>query len=267
MFQRCPRKFYYRYVLGLEVPKTKHMEFGTDFHKMMQAAYSAIRDKSDPIIAAHAAGSNDPLLHDVFDYYWEHVGSKDEFDEILSVEEPVNVVVGDARVKAMFDLTAYRGGRTVLMDHKTVTTIAEEYLFLPLDFQVRMYSYLAHTTYPGEVDFIYNIVRREVPPGFGSRSEKTKSGRPSKASQRPEDYLKRIRLTMSRTEVEAFRDRIDELTWAMKRAANSGVYLRVPIKSGGEACGRCPYYTPCVAEMRGQVLDKGMLSMIYSTHE
>src|SRR5687768_12770334 len=36
LFRLCPRRYYYRYVLGLEEPKTPAMSFGTMIHDLIE---------------------------------------------------------------------------------------------------------------------------------------------------------------------------------------------------------------------------------------
>ena len=144
-------------------------------------------------------------------------------------------------------------------DHKFVGDVNGALAFLPLDLQMLIYEFVVYhqaTEVMGydDVELLYNLVRREVPPGYGHRSDKTKSGAKSTASQRPEDYLRREVLFHSptqRQQIESnfLRPALEEM---MRVRENDGPFLLTTIKTGGEACGQCEYFARCKAQLVGQ---------------
>ena len=59
--------------------------------------------------------------------------------------------------------------------------------FLGLDTQMLTYEVIANRAIGQNVEMVYNMIRRERPPGYGSRSLLTKSGRKSTASTDRDD--------------------------------------------------------------------------------
>lgn len=305
-FQRCEKKFYYSEVLGLKSrAPVDNISFGTLFHQAMQAGYRQLKGwplgepldmrSAEFLGMAHAAilrilsegayyrrGKREPfaltdeklgpLCHDAVDFYWEHQGKLDVFDEIISVEVPVEFQLGDYTISNTFDLLVRQDGRLKLIDHKTSGAINEAYEFLDRDFQVLCYPLAAWKVYGELVEVVYNLVRRGVPPNFqrpdGTKPyELTKSGAKSKASTDLDDYLKRVSIFKSIGQLEHFEKM---LAWQIRGIADctADAYWPVrPIQTGGQACKGCPFVAPCTAEIAGNVLDRGALALTYDFKE
>jgi hypothetical protein len=105
-----------------------------------------------------------------------------------------------------------------------------------------------------DVEIQYNMIRREVPPGYGSRSTTTKSGAKSTASTKPTDYLRRTTLYHSNNERAAIESNF--LRPALKELVqvrlNKGPYLVTAIRTGGESCVTgCAFFARCGAQLVG----------------
>jgi hypothetical protein len=109
------------------------------------------------------------------------------------------------------------------------------------------------------IELVWNYIRRQVPPGFGTRSLLTKSGKKSTASQNPADYLRIHRTSHSDEQLAAIATTLDVSLYEVLQRINvhsvepdiSKLASRTVIKSGGEACNRCPYFAQCSAELVG----------------
>lgn len=274
-FQRCRRKYYYRYIMGL-VPKGKpeYMDIGSGFHAgvaggyreygsrahFVEIAQQAFREWLNTKDAAGFNNDNIPLVEDMIAFWWENEGRHQEYAEIVSVEEhmPYQFPYADPRqIRCTPDLMARRSesGRLVLVDHKTVGGVHEALAFLPLDFQLRLYTLQAWRKYGELPEVEYNIVRREVPPGFGHRPvRRNKDGAVSKnnASMDPADYVRRVTLKFTEKQLLTFEN---ELLDIVHDVDSEDDYTRSVVKSGATACGGCPYLTQCTMELDGKPLD------------
>lgn len=169
------------------------------------------------------------------------------------------------QLSGVFDLCAkdltFPKDRNVLtvFDHKFTGDVNGSLAFLPLDVQMLVYEIVAYyyaTQVMGydDVEIVYNMVRREVPPGYGSRPTTTKSGAKSTASTRLEDYLRRTTLFHSerqRAEIESnfLRPALKEL---VEVTLNDGPFLVTPIRTGGESCEYgCDFFERCKATLVG----------------
>ena len=304
---RCPRKYWYAKVLGLEEgPSSKAMSEGTIMHRGLEVAYRTAQgfdliseDNGEEYRRTHAfmldcreAGitamldmigegtyvyrgktqqlnadtrefDNRERLLDAFSYYMEKrfLESLDN-KRVVAIEKDFEyeIQVGPTRMVVAGTLDLVLQDRTDLMyevwDHKCVGQVKQALRFLALDVQMNVYENMACKALDVEaVVMKYNLIRRDRPPGFGTRPLVTKSGAVSKASVDVADYLYTHPWSHNRTERAFTQD-------VLERYASTIYYLqtegdpsgpnRVPIKSGGEACTTsCVYNSRCAAEMLG----------------
>lgn len=294
-FLRCQRKYYYQEVKGL-IPlsggSSEAMTMGTIFHEALASIYRSQErvspflpmyghDRIDEIVERgytehhgeqqtfELADDKVDLLHGMLDLYWTEYGSKDEFDEIIAVEEPFILEIGGYAIRNTFDLVVREKGQIVVYDHKTVGSIKETLEFLPLDFQVGAYMLAAYKHFGEPVEFVYNMVRRAKPGG--------KTGRASTAVG---DYLRRERLWKSEDELAEWMDILSELIYTVKEKSvleySEGIGLpqvvpsrfrRSPQKGYMGGCNSCAYKSVCSAELSGHTMSDDMLSMSYRTRK
>jgi hypothetical protein len=207
-------------------------------------------------------------LGDVFQYYMEHAFAESLRDaEVLAVEQPFEIeLVPGVMFSGVIDLVLRRrfeGKVNNLViepwDHKTVGDVNAALRFLSLDVQMLSYETICAELLPSlfgdyPVEMVYNLIRRERPPGYGSRSAKTKSGARSTASTSQDDYLRTYRFAHSATELGHIRPELARTAAeAQMRLADPSLYApRRPIKSGGEAClTSCAFFARCGADLVG----------------
>ena len=289
-FLRCQRKYYYQEVKSL-IPlsggSSEAMTMGTIFHEALAAIYISMRlglngvvfaaqnpghDAIDAIVARgytehhgekqsfELAPDKVQLLHDMLDLYWTEYGSKDEFDEIIAVEEPFILEIGGYAIRCTFDLVVREKGQVVIYDHKTVGSIKETLEFLPLDFQIGAYMLAGYKHFGQPVEFVYNMVRRAKPGG--------KTGR---ASTDIGDYLRRERLWKSESELAEWQKILSHIVLEVSLLEHEAIlagsggesYLRSPQKGYMGGCNSCSYKSVCSAELSGHTMSDDMLSMSY----
>lgn len=207
-------------------------------------------------------------MGDVVQYYAQHMAWEDFMrykflppEQEYSWQFAVNIS-GDvfiAEISGVMDLcaidTTHSRKMLTVFDHKFVGDVNGTLSFLPLDVQMLVYEAIVghHATEVmgyDSVELQYNMIRRDVPPGFGHRSELTKSGAKSTASRRVEDYLRRELLfhsTGQRERIESYFLR-PTLTEMVRVHEAAGPFLLSPDKVG---CGFCPYRARCGANLVG----------------
>lgn len=172
----------------------------------------------------------------------------------------------DVILSGVFDLLAqdvtHEKNVVVVMDHKTVGDVNNTMSFLPLDVQMLSYEALCWRALGqpssnggyDDVEVIYNMIRREVPPGFGHRSEFTPTGKKSTASRNVDDYLKRTSLWHSTKEREAIESNflIPMLSETAESQYYKGPLIPRIIRTGGEACSSCDFFARCKANILGR---------------
>lgn len=289
LWSRCDRRFYYRYVQGLvPISTPENMVWGTFWHRIIQEYYRAVKDGKREDAAMRAAQSiaeNTTLIEnkihgntvidfdqakreaiwDTILYYYDQVARMDDWDEIVSVEDQLYFVVGYQgnpvmRVRTTMDLIARKDGRLCPVDHKTTGEVQKSVAYLALDLQVKIYMLTCWAYYEEDPRFCYNMVSREVPPGFGHRSLKTATGqdRPAaklKEMQNVERYLARKWISKSEKEFAAIQRDLVKKALMIQFSAGSGLWERRIVKMGGMACESCPYFAICGAEFEGQKFD------------
>jgi hypothetical protein len=272
--QRCLKKFHYRYVRGWE-SKTEPGTWreGTWIHQWLKSFY--VRTWAEMAASPGKLLSTPEFFEpkppeDLTDmerfvnaeaivrYYWEQSGQYDKFDEIISVEQPIKFQLGEHTITDTYDLVVRQGGRIRVYDHKTVGSIPDTLAFLGLDVQLWTYLLSIKELYGEEADFVYNIIRRKVPPPPESKS---------RASRDVGDYLKRVRVWKSSEELAAYKQELLGIVNSLDAGIHiAGLWPRTPIKNGGEACQFCPYLSVCAAELAGQVVDDGTAGLLYNVN-
>jgi hypothetical protein len=207
-------------------------------------------------------------LKSVLTYYAEHSFERTmEGKRVLAVEEAWTFeldgaeLIGGFVMDGTFDLVLEHINKPIIEVHdfKTVSLVSTAVKFLGLNQQMLWYEVLANQAFANkQVEMVYNLIRRDVPPGYGYRPRTTKSGKPSSASQNVEDYLHEHRFAHSTHELAAIRSNLmltvaqAQLLLAGGSAAYPPTAQRRPIKTGGEACHTsCAYFSRCCAELIG----------------
>ncbi|MDE2098117.1 MAG: PD-(D/E)XK nuclease family protein [Patescibacteria group bacterium] len=296
-FARCPRKWMYRYKMGL-VPKSlpEYIPIGSAFHAAVAQLYrdwKSLGRQPTPALTLANIGLNAwlsenvlptehvALVQDMVAYWWQNEGSQLEQDyaEILSVEEPLPLLVtytapgGESRQVSMRctpDLLARRSdtGRLVLVDHKTVGKIGDSLDFLAIDFQLRSYALSVLKKYGEAPEVDYNLIRRELPPDF-TRSDGSKpysltpTGKKSTRSTDTQDYVQRVRQVFTPKQLEAFEVELGNLVSDLADAWAKQRFRRSVIKGASLGCATCDYRSACTRELDGERLDGVTLSLTY----
>jgi hypothetical protein len=206
------------------------------------------------------------LMEDMLTFWWDNRGKNDRY-EILKVEEPIYVQIGDWTVRGTFDALVRDEGHLLVVDKKTVDSVGDTESWLPLDFQHWLYQFIGWKTFGEPVDFMLDRVRREVPPGFGHRAVRlTKKGVPAanNASTDPDDYLQRVPVpAKTESELRAFESELINLLATVEGADTRGYYTRTEIRTGSQSCGGCPYKAVCESEYYGNVVGDEVLNVMF----
>lgn len=293
---RCRRKYYYKNILGLgERVSGGSASEGTIIHAGLAAAFAGQADfpastngttlaKLDAVNAVKAmvdAGESEyrgemfklapsaleelPKLLDVVCFYMDNQFLTDiDNARVVSVEENYQAeILPGVKLEGQIDLILERthgDGTKVLevYDHKTVDDVKKSLDFLRLDIQFLVYEWLVRKNFPGQkVEMVYNLIRRDRPPGYGSRELAiNKDGSVSKknASTDPADYLKQERIGHSDKEVAHIELTLQELadyTLNLKTSSWRPT-TRTVIQTGGQACSNCEFFkSHCAPELLG----------------
>lgn len=197
--------------------------------------------------------------HKVWDDFnrYKILATEIPFDHKYTTYNGEDVIFSGVIDLLMQDMT-HEKNVLVVADHKTVGDVNSTMAFLPLDVQMLSYESLAwrEAIQMGydDVEVVYNMIRREVPPGFGHRSALTASGKLSTASKNPDDYLKRGSLWHSPKEREAIESNflIPMLSQAAEARHYKGPLIPTVIRTGGEACFNCDFFARCKANIIGR---------------
>jgi hypothetical protein len=299
-WHRCDRRYMYRYVRGLvPIGTSEAMMWGTLFHTAAQEYYRGLKNHAREDTALHNAlfeierrtvveskwhgdttitldDQKREQLADTFKFYYENIASKDDWDEIVAVEESIFLIIGYGgqpvlRIRCTLDLLAKKMNRLCIVDHKTTGDVEKSLDFLALDMQTRLYPLAVKTMYEdADPAFCYNMVAREVPPGYGHRSELTDTGKKRSADtlanmQRKERYLNRQWLTFSEAQYNAFQMSLVQDALSLQFEGTSGIWPRKVVKMGGMACDSCPYFALCTAELDGRKIedDSAVITMAF----
>lgn len=289
-FTRCPRKFYYRFVLGLE-EKTEpdYITIGNYFHGGMKEFYTTWADgpillTDDAVADLFRAGIKDvsdgahpeleTLAFDMLWYWWQSDICKqelDEIDKVLAIEETFGLIVHDTVIPWTPDVIVRRkAGNLAIIDHKTTGNIKDSLAFLPADPQLRRYALGGWRKF-NEIPWLsYNLHSRSLPPDYvdinGNRPYAlTKTGRESTRNTDPLNYIRRENMIFTPKQLEATHNEILGQLIDFDAAGMVANYSRRFIKGGSYGCSTCPYYRPCTREFDGNALDGITLKMYYKT--
>ena len=299
-WSRCDRRYFYRYVRGL-VPKAVNfnMQWGTLWHRVAQEYYRGLQNHASEDSAMHNAqliaerttlienkyhGDSELTLEvkdrealwDSWMYYYEKVACQDDWDEIVAVEEPIFLVVGVEgvpilKVRATLDLHVKKKGTRFIVDHKTTGEVQKNLAYLALDIQMRTYPLAIKTYYDESPTLCYNMISRDVPPGYRHRPLFTESGRARspetlKSMQDVKKYLHREFIVYSDDQYRAFEVSLVKNALVLRAEQASANWPRRIVKMGGMACDGCPYFGPCTAEFDGQVVsdDNPAITMMFT---
>jgi hypothetical protein len=202
---------------------------------------------------------------DAFSYYYENEARHDDWDEIVSVEEPIYMLVGFGqtpllKIRCTLDLHAKKDGRHILVDHKSTGDVEQNLEFLALDIQPRVYALTLRNLLQEEVTVCMNYVSREVPPGFGHRSVLTDTGQKRSADtlakmQRRERYLQRKWLTYSPKQYDEQQRELVRDAMMIELERKTEIWPRRIVKMGGMSCSSCSYFELCKAELNGDYMN------------
>ncbi len=216
---------------------------------------------------------------DSFLYYYEHEARNDDWDELISVEEPIYMIVGFnqmplLKIRCTLDLHAKKGGRHYLVDHKTTGDVEQNLEFLALDIQPRVYALTLRNLLEQEVTVCMNYVSRDVPPGFGHRSLLTDTGQKRNPDtlakmQRKERYLQRKWLTYSDQQYDEQQRELVRDAMMIELETKTEIWPRRIVKMGGMSCASCAYFELCKSELDGRYLrdDAPLIQVGYSFDE
>jgi hypothetical protein len=246
-----------------------------------EAAYNAKHDRDG--MALGFAKEDHELLEDMVRYFWEHLGAEDlkTIWQILSVEEPAYIQIGDVLIRTTFDLVAsvvtnissegvFTLETPVVFDHKTVgeDAVQQALSFLQRDFQTRAYYSSARGKYGKPTRFVHTFVARVVPPGFGHRSLLTPTGKTRSAAtlvsmQDVNRYLRRESTPLSDAQIDAFEGQLVKQVADVERAKIENYFPPSPIKGHYPGCDGCPYEGPCAAEIDGRDVPLAAIDLSY----
>lgn len=278
-FQRCQRKYLYTYVDGIKPDARPVMDEGTLVHVGLATAYKLLHA---PLIGLKAAAHAEmervrsegheykgeqyeiriededfERLKSVTDYYLDHYAADDVLDlEVLSVEKTRPVSFGGFKFDVTMDLVVRhrRSGIVQVFDRKTVgQTVNSPQANLQVDTQFLIYEAAAHELFSQNgvehVEVVRDLIRRDVPPGYGYRPLTTKSGAKSSATTDPRDYLRREVFSHSKKELSVAIAELVAVGWQMRFQRPRIEYYRSVIRTGSEACSNCPHYIRCGADL------------------
>lgn len=150
----------------------------------------------------------------------------------------------------------------VVKDHKFLGDVKSAAASMPLNIQMLSYESLCWRELGSinsnggydDVEVIYNMIRKEVPPGFGHRSALTPTGKKSTASTNPQDYLQRVSLWHSAKEREIIESNflIPMMREVIATREKEGILMPRIISTGGEACTNCDFFARCKANVVGR---------------
>ena len=270
-FEReCLRRTHYEIIAPLPFDSPA-ASIGTEFHARVADRYS--QEYHCEVGVDESRPPHDPpsqevkvLAADMTEFFWTNRRSVDaQLQEIVElegrIELPQMTPSGEALVVGHFDML-YRDtmGRLWIRDWKTKGKLPTNYSWMFLDTQRAFYIAGIEAKYGESVfGFEHILVRREVPPGVGTRSERTASGRLSTASRNPRDYIRAERTLVPENALRR-KAWLDAGTRLVERRLTEKEWVRQP----GQNCAFCPYFAPCVREYEGETVGVEEFSQIAS---
>lgn len=283
MWSRCDRRYMYRKIRGLQERAVgENLQWGSLAHLALQEYYRSLKSNAREDAALHNAQlvvertkvienkfhGNTTLTLDaerreqLFDsimYYYDRIACADDWDEIVAVEDPIYVQVGMEgtpmmEVRSTLDLLVRKKGQLMFVDHKTTGDVQKNIQYLAMDYQLRSYALAVRAFYnESPVVACYNMIARDVPPGYRHNPLYTKGGRARSAAtlssmQDPTRYLHREFLSYNDEQLRAFEQQMVRDGLVIRAEMVSGTWPRRIVKMGGMACDMCPYFAICSAE-------------------
>jgi hypothetical protein len=212
------------------------------------------------------------LIEDMVAYFWQEMGAADlkTITEILAVEEPVYIQIGRYVIRNTIDLLARVVGEDgpIPFDHKTVGDVKMALNFLARDFQTRSYYSGVRGKYGKVPRFVHTFVNRDVPPGFGHRSELTPTGKTRNAKtladmREPTRYVRRESTPLSDSQIDAFEGSLVKMLADIERSITENYFPPSPLKGNFPGCDGCPYAAPCAAEIDGREVGPANAEMLF----
>jgi hypothetical protein len=201
------------------------------------------------------------LLEDMVRFWFQTVGEAflKQIETIIAVEEPHYMTIGRHHIRFTPDLVA----KLYFNDHPTVVDLKtgkpqKGLDWVQLDTQFATYTVGIAGIYGGIDQFIHSFQDRDVPPGFGHRSELTDTGKPRKSDvlarmQEPTQYCSEVKTPITPAEVQAYTiDLIETLQDIDASYATNRWPRREAIKIPPMDCEGCWFFAPCRAERMGQ---------------
>lgn len=289
-YTRCRRKDYYSRIRGYEVPTLgSKVEVGSMFHAGLSAVYRAgveagAMPNFEDVIAKFVADKwieeqvqirvdDEEKAVDMLNYYWQHVGFMETavIKKVLAVEDELKLVIPelDVEITCRPDFVFERlDGRTILRDHKTKDALPSDYSWFDMDPQMMIYQLVCRQYGWTPATVQHNLVRREVPPGFGHRPEYNegidKNGKPyrrkSTGSTEPTDYFRIFEFTKGEATLAAYEKEIFSTVEEMITAPES-LHKRRSVSS---MCTYCPFFVICNRELAGETVTDDEASLLFS---
>jgi CRISPR/Cas system-associated exonuclease Cas4 (RecB family) len=223
-FETCPRQYYLRYVIGMEItPVPENFIKGKALHRTIANAYRANMERralDENIICYDDIHPRSQAGNHLRNGYLTLRQNMQSSDKVIGIEKPF-VYLMDERtppVVGVIDLILRRGEKLVLIDHKTGRDF-----YKPDILQMAVYlNYLRSTGFDGECEFYYDSYRwvenlaRIRKPAFS-----------------------RQQMTISQTDAALQAQRLADGYAGIKRLRGGGL----PDKTGD--CFRCAYRNNC----------------------
>ena len=160
-FETCPRQYYLRYILGVEIsPIPEYFIKGKALHRTIANAYQAQKEGQDfdeEIISYDEIHPDSHAGNHLRNSYLTFRQNILPSDEIIGIEKPFVYLMNDDTppVVGVIDLILRRGDTLILIDHKTGRDF-----YQPDILQMAVYlNYLRSTGNKGECEFYYDSYR------------------------------------------------------------------------------------------------------------
>ena len=160
-FETCPRQYYLRYVLGVEItPVPEYFIKGKALHRTIANVYRAQMERIDfdeEIISYDEIHPDSQSGNHLRNGYLTLRQNMLPSDEVIGIEKPFVYLMNDETppIVGVIDLILRRDGRLILIDHKTGRDF-----YQPDILQMAVYlNYLRASGIEGECEFYYDSYR------------------------------------------------------------------------------------------------------------
>lgn len=287
-WHHCRKKFEYKLARGWEVEDNSASSvIGTAFHAGLAEAYlSDSMTESAHLLATeslirtpeYASQENFDLVSDMLDYYWANKSI--DIAEVLETEPEMEMTMlcqlptTNGPQMSPFTITLHPDliardsqGQLLLLDHKTKKVLPGAYEWFQLSTQMKIYAVACWRKYGEIPKVIHNLVRQQIPPGFGHRDfKRNKDGSPSKrqASTDVNDYLRSQAFIKSEDALAFYEQDLRNMCTEIILAITGIVRFE---RNEGILCERCPYLLACIREDAGETLTEGQARLLFKTKE